>query len=48
MSSQNKQRKLKNSNGCPSVLKEKGFHMKRRLFFTSAQRQADKKQISED
>lgn len=46
MPSEKKKRKLKNSHGCRSVLKNKeseGYSMKRYLFYTPSDRQINKK-----
>lgn len=43
MASKKKIRKLKNSNGCASTLKNKGKGIKRLHFFTPSDRQQNKK-----
>jgi hypothetical protein len=48
MASENKKKKLKNSFGAPSVLKEKGKGPKRWIFFTSAYRQELKRKSLEE
>jgi len=43
MSSENKKKKMKNSFSVPSILKNKISRMKRYFFFTSSDRQENKK-----